>query len=93
MKRILDQFFLIIGIAFSALILVLFLFARIDLTAERNKSERLNHEIQELTEHNTILNKELEQMFSLEVIESFAREELGMQICRPDQLVYLKLPE
>ncbi len=93
MKRILDQFFLIIAISFSALVLVLSLLASIDLTAEKNKSGQLHREIQELTEHNSVLNKELGQMFRLEVIESFAREELGMQICRPDQLVYLNLPE
>ena len=90
MSRVGESLFRAICLSFSALLLVLFLLTDIDLAAEREKQARLWQEIETLTAENERLSAQVEQRLCLEAVERYAREELGMQPLRPDQLVYLE---
>lgn len=89
MKRVNESLFRAICLAFSAILLVLFLLTGIDLAAERDKQTRLLRETEELSAENDRLRAQTEERLSLEAIERYAREELGMQPIGSGQLVYL----
>ena len=93
MKQLRESFFKVICFSFSAFILVMFLLTTIDVSVERDKRGRLAREVQELTEDNERLTAQVESLYSLEAIENYAREILGMRECTSGQIVYLDLSE
>ena len=90
MKQLNEGLFRTICLAFSALVLILFLLTTIDIATERDKRERLVREVNELADENERLRARAQQDYSLEEIERYARERLGMQAPAPGQIVYLK---
>lgn len=93
MREVNERLFRAICLGFSALLLVLCLLTKIDLAAERERGARLLREIETLSGENESLWARTEERLSLEAIERYAREELGMRPCTPQQLIYLDDPE
>lgn len=89
MRRVSESLFRAVCLGFSAILLVLFLLTGIDLAAEREKQTRLLRETEELAAENERLRAQTEERLSLEAVERYAREELGMQPISAGQLVYL----
>jgi len=92
MKELNETLFKAICLCFSACMLVLSLLTTIDAAAQREQQDRLQREIQTLSAENESLRSRVEAELSLEEIERYAREELGMQPCGPGQIVYLQAP-
>ena len=93
MKQLRESFFKLICFSFSAAVLVLFLLTTIDISVERDRRGRLAREVQMLADENERLKARVEETFSLEAIERYAREELGMQPGSAGQIVYLDMSE
>ena len=93
MKRLHENLFLLIGLVFSVSVLVLFLFTTIDVSAVRDENRRLLLETTGLAEENERLCAQTEECLSLEAIERYARERLGMQRLSPTQIIYLELTD
>lgn len=93
MKELNETLFKAICLSFSACLLVLSLLTSIDVAAEKEQQARLSREIRELADENERLRSQVESSLSLEEIERYARETLGMQPCGPGQIVYLESPE
>ena len=92
MKEICENFFRAIGFCFSAALLILSLLTSIKLAAVNDTAARLEKEVARLKNENEILRAEYENSLSLEEIERYAIEELGMQRCFPNQIIYVELP-
>ena len=93
MKQLRESFFKLICFSFCAAVLVLFLLTTIDISVERDRRGRLAREGQMLADENERLKARVEETFSLEAIERYAREELGMQPGSAGQIVYLDMSE
>ena len=93
MKQLNENLFRAICLAFSALLLILFLFVSIDTAAERDRRGKLAREVQTLTEENERLRTQVQSRFSPEEIERYARECLGMRQAAPGQIVFLRSPD
>ena len=93
MKQLNEYFFRTICVAFSAVMLILFLLTTIDCAAERDIRGRLACEVRELEEENERLRTKVQSRFSPEEIERCAREQLGMRQPAPGQIVYLVSPD
>ena len=81
--------FAVIGYVFAAVLLVLMLLARIQLTVISDSAAGLEAQIQELNTENDKLTVEYESVFNLAEVEAYATNELGMQKPRADQIRYL----
>ncbi len=92
MKYIYESLFRAVGFCFSAALLVLSLLCSIKLAAVNDTAARLEKEVNALQEENARLRAACETSLSLEEIERYAREELGMQRCMPGQILYLPYP-
>ena len=90
MRHLNETLFRTISLAFSAVVLILFLLTTIDTAAERDKRERLAREVQELSEENDRLRLQTQRKLSTAEIERYAAECLGMQQAAPGQIVYLE---
>ena len=90
MGKLNESLFRAICLAFSAIMLVLFLVSTIDIAAERDKRGRLAREVRELEDGNERLMAQVQNSFTPEEIERYARERLGMQQAGPGQIVYLR---
>lgn len=93
MKQLNESLFRTICLAFSALLLTVFLLTTIDTAVERDKRGRLAREVSELEEENARLRTQLQICLSPEGLEAFARERLGMQPAAQGQIVYLPSPD
>ncbi len=91
MKKLNEGFFTLICLAFSALLLVLYLMTSADVTAEKDKRSALAREVQSLADENELLRARVEAQLSLAEIERRARQELGMQPCSPGQIEVLTI--
>ena len=78
-------------LVFSALLLVLSLLTAARTTAVNDRAAALKQEIAALRTENEILLARCESAVSLETLEHYALEELGMQPPRSEQIVYLDL--
>jgi cell division protein FtsL len=81
--------FAVAGYVCAAVLLVLMLLARIQLTAMSDSAARLEAQIEELNTENDKLTVEYECAFNLAEVEAYATERLGMQEPRADQIRYL----
>lgn len=88
-KHINEVLFRAVALLFSAALLVLSLLNNISLAACSEDAAGLTKEIKELREENRLMRAELECSLSLEEIERYAREELGMENCSPEDIIYL----
>ncbi len=93
MKQLNESLFRTICLAFSALLLTVFLLTTIDTAVERDKRGRLAREVSDLEEGNDRLRAQLQETLSPEGLEAFARDRLGMQPASPGQIVYLPTPD
>lgn len=90
MRRVNTAFFYMVVFLFSACLLVLSLLIRIDLSALRDEHQRCREQLYELQEENRLLRLQWENSISLEELERYAIEELGMQHCSPSQIEIIK---
>ena len=93
MERITDFLFDTVLFSFSAMVLVLMLFGCVRLSQSENRTEKLELMILEQRSENRMLQAQCESGMSLSELEDYALNELGMQPCRPRQIVYLDAPE
>ena len=85
--------FRLICLVFSMMLLVLSLLWTVRLSQLEDKAAAMEKEIAGLQAENQILLAKYESCVSLEKIERYAIQELGMQHCSPGQIFYLELPE
>lgn len=83
--------FRIICIGFSQLLLVGTLMGSIELAAMNEELTALEQELSELKNDKRILQARYESSLSLEELERYAKEELGMQTLKPSQIFYIDL--
>ncbi len=89
--RIADALFRAICLGFSTLLLVLSLLTAVRMTAVSDRAAELKTEIAALKTENEILLARCESSLSLETLEKYALEELGLQPCRSEQIRYISL--
>ena len=89
MKKISASLFLAIILMFSAFLAVLSLFSSIKLASLGDEAVRLTREAETLRVENELLATKVEAAASLEYLERYAIDVLGMQHCTPDQIVYI----
>lgn len=73
----------------AALLLVSALLCEVHMQSMQNETEALEREKTELEREERILTARLAGRLDMEQIERYAEEILGMQRCRPDQIVIL----
>ena len=83
--------FRIMCIGFSLLLLVGTLMGSIELAAMNEELTALEQELSELKNDKRILQARYESSLSLEELERYAKEELGMQTLKPSQIFYIDL--
>ncbi|MGI5976461.1 MAG: hypothetical protein ACOX68_02025 [Candidatus Limivicinus sp.] len=93
LKKISSSLFVAIVFAFSAFLAVLSLLISIKLAALNDSALKLEKEAEELREENELLTAQCENSISMEKLESYATEVLGMQHCSPDQIEYIEFKE
>lgn len=91
MKRMNGVLFRGICAGFSFLLLVAALLGSIELAAVNEELTALERDLKSLKEENRVLQAEYETSMSLEELERYATEELGMQRMSPGQIIYLKV--
>lgn len=91
MKRKRLPLFETLLMAVSAVLLVLMLFGCISLRQAEDKRRELESAIVQQREENRLLLAKCRNILSLEELERYAVEELGMQLPRPWQIVYSEL--
>lgn len=92
-KSINEHLFRAVCVGFSAVMILLSLLASVKLAGVNDEAARLEKEAQELKAENEILRAEYENSVSIQEIESYAVNELGMQRLMPGQIYYIELPE
>lgn len=92
MKRVSELMFRAVGFLFSAVIIVLALLASIKLAAVNDRAAGLEKEIDRLKTENEILRAGCESSMSLEEIENYAQNELGMVHREPGQIYHIEHP-
>ncbi len=90
-SRLSSIVFRIICIGFSLLLLVGALLGSIELAALNEELTALEQELEELKDQSRILQAKYESGLSLEELERYAKEELGMQTLKPSQIFYIDL--
>ncbi len=93
MRKISDFVFETVLFSFSAIVLVLMLLGCVRLSQSEDRTEKLRLSIAEQRSENRMLQAECEACMSLAELEEYALNELGMQQCRPWQIVYLEIAE
>ena len=93
MKQLNETLFTAVTLCFSALLLVMTLLTGIKLAAVNDTAARLEQETARLRTQNGILEAEYENSLSLEEIERYAEEVLGMQRCTPEQMIYIQMED
>ena len=74
----------------AAVMLVLSLLCSIRLAAVNDRAAKLMKEIEALETENTVLTARAEERLSLEELERYAGEVLGLQRCTPGQIVVVE---
>lgn len=93
MKKTSEILFRAVGLLFSAVLIILSLLCSIRLAAVNDTAAGLERQAEQLKTQNEILRAEYENSLSLEEIERYATDVLGMQRCSPGQIFYLELPD
>lgn len=93
MKRVSNVLFASVLFAFSAVLAVLSLFASIKLAAVNDTATRLTKATEELYEQNDILLATIEKSISMDELERYATEELGMCRCTVEQIEIIHISD
>lgn len=91
-KRVSELLFRAVGFLFSAVLLVLSLLTSIKLAAVNDTAAKLETQVSQLKSENQVLRAQYENSISLEEIETYATQVLGMQRCSPGQIIYIEYP-
>ena len=91
MKKIYPVFFVAVVFSFSALMLILSLLCSIKLSAVNDAVDRLDAKILQLETENESLIAEYESCVSVEELERYALDMLGMQHITAIQIEYLEM--
>lgn len=91
MSRASSILFCVICAAFSAAMLVMTLFGQIELARLNDAIAQAEAEAERLEEENGVLNARYENSVSLEEIEKYATERLGMKTPGAGQIIYCQL--
>lgn len=92
LKKVNESLFRAVVFCFSALMVILSLLANIRLAAASDRAAGLQKELEELKTENQILRAEYENSVSLEEIERYATQVLGLRRCAPGQVQYIETP-
>lgn len=92
MKNLSEHLFRAVCVIFSVVMIVLSLLSSIELAAVNDEAAALEKELARLKTSNAVLQAEYENSISLEEIDTYATEVLGMQRCSPGQIIYVELP-
>ena len=82
-----------VAAVFSAVLLVLSLLCAVETAAVNDRAAALEKENERLKTENQILQTRLDNSLSLEELEAYALEELGMQRPAPGQIRTIELTE
>ena len=93
MKLVSEYLFCLICVCFSAVLLVMSLLGAVQLAALSDAASDLEQQVQTLKQENQSLRVAYETALSLDEIERYAAEELGMQRCSPGQIIYVSAEE
>ena len=91
MKRLSSGVFVAVLAGFSAVLIVLSLFASIRLAALNDEAARVEQETASLVEDNKLLIAMYEMRVSIDELERVAVNELGMQRCAAGQIEYIDI--
>jgi uncharacterized membrane protein (DUF106 family) len=91
MKKLSNLFFRLVCLSFSLAMLVAALLGSIELAAINEELTDKESQLKTLKEENRILQAQYESSLSLEALERYAVEELGMQRLSPGQIIYIDL--
>ena len=91
MKRVNEALFRAVVFCFSAVMIVLSLLNSISLAAANDRAAHMRAQIDALKTENEKLRAAYENSISLEEIERYASEILGMHRRSPDQIIYIEL--
>lgn len=89
-QRRADALFRAVALLFSAAMLVLSLLTAARTAAVNDRAAALEKEIAALKTDNEILLARCVSSVDLETLERYALQELGMQPCRSEQIVYIR---
>ena len=92
-KRTSELLFNTIAALFSALLLVLSLLCAVETASVNDRAAALEKENERLKTENQILQTRLDNSLSLEELETYALEELGMQRPAPGQIRTVEITE
>lgn len=90
-KQLNETLFRAVGLCFSAVLIVLALLTNIKTAAVNDEAARLRQETEALKLENELMCAEYDNSMSLEELEAYARDVLGMQQCSPSQIYYIDL--
>lgn len=91
MRRANSILFCVICAAFSAAMLVMTLFGQIELARASDATAQAQAEAESLEDENRVLRARYENSVSLEEIEKYATERLGMKTPGAGQIIYSQL--
>jgi len=91
MSRVNSILFCVICAAFSAAMLVMTLFGQIELARASDAIAQMQEETERLEDENGVLRARYENSISLEEIERYATERLGMKTPGAGQIIYGQL--
>ncbi len=91
MSRASSILFYVICAAFSAVMLVMTLFGQIELARASDAIAQMQAETESLKDENGVLRARYENSISLEEIERYATERLGMKTPGAGQIIYSQL--
>ena len=92
-KRTSELLFNTIAALFSAVLLVLSLLCAVETASVNDRAAALEKENERLKTENQILQTRLDNSLSLEELETYALEELGMQRPAPGQIRTIEITE
>ena len=92
-KRNAELFFNAVAVLFSALLLVMSLLCAVETAEVNDQAAALEKENERLKTENQILQTRLDNSLSLEELEIYALEELGMQRPAPGQIRTIEITE
>ena len=90
LKHVNELLFRAVCLLSAAVMLLLSLLCSIRLAAVNDRSTRLLRENEELASEIAVLTARVEERLSLEELERYAGETLGLQRCKPGQIVVVE---
>ncbi|MBQ5405889.1 MAG: hypothetical protein IIU18_04585 [Oscillospiraceae bacterium] len=92
MRQVHETLFRAVCLCAAAMMLVLSLLCSIRLAAVNDRAAKLEKENEALEREIAVMTARAESRLSLEALERYAVEELGLQRCTPGQIVVIDTP-